>query len=273
MKCKNCNEKEVVKYSKYSSGEFCSRECARGFSTKAKRKEINEKVSKKLTKEKHCRFCDDIIEKKSICFSCKKWMNYKSFYMKLGIYDEFLTYKRMNKEAVKLLFDLYFNKMFSINDLVNKFNIQMGSFQNFFRKNNLSFRSLSDSIKNAYLNGKVCGNGGNNQYKSGWHKTWDKKQVYYRSSYELEYAKELDKKQIPYEMEFKRFLYWDSQKEEWRTAIPDFYLPLENKIVEIKSSWTYDKQNMIDRIKEYKKQGYNFELLLEKETACISSVL
>jgi hypothetical protein len=57
MKCKNCNEKDAVKYSKYSNGEFCSRKCARGFSTKAKRKEINEKVSKTLTKEKIIKIC------------------------------------------------------------------------------------------------------------------------------------------------------------------------------------------------------------------------
>lgn len=52
MKCKYCNEKDAVKYSNHSNGEFCSKECARGFSTKAKRKEINEKVSKTLTGRK-----------------------------------------------------------------------------------------------------------------------------------------------------------------------------------------------------------------------------
>jgi hypothetical protein len=48
MKCKNCNENDAVKYSKYSTGEFCNRKCARTYATKNKRKEINEKVSKKL---------------------------------------------------------------------------------------------------------------------------------------------------------------------------------------------------------------------------------
>ncbi len=48
MKCKNCEKKEAVKYSKYSKGEFCSKECAKAYSTKSKRKEINKKVSKKL---------------------------------------------------------------------------------------------------------------------------------------------------------------------------------------------------------------------------------
>lgn len=49
MKCKSCNKKEAIQYSKYSTGEFCSRKCARAFSTKNKRQEINEKVSKSLT--------------------------------------------------------------------------------------------------------------------------------------------------------------------------------------------------------------------------------
>jgi len=45
MKCENCgNEHDGF----YGSGRFCSSKCARGFSTKAKRKEINEKVSQKL---------------------------------------------------------------------------------------------------------------------------------------------------------------------------------------------------------------------------------
>ena len=48
MKCKNCNEKDAIKYSQYSNGEFCSRQCARSFSTRNKRQEINEKVSKSL---------------------------------------------------------------------------------------------------------------------------------------------------------------------------------------------------------------------------------
>jgi len=48
MKCKYCNINEVVKYSKYSDGTFCSKKCARGYSTKEMRQEINEKVSNTL---------------------------------------------------------------------------------------------------------------------------------------------------------------------------------------------------------------------------------
>ena len=45
MHCENC-EKEHD--SSYGSGRFCSCKCARGFSTKAKRQEINKKVSHEL---------------------------------------------------------------------------------------------------------------------------------------------------------------------------------------------------------------------------------
>ena len=43
--CENC---EVSHTGEYGSGRFCSIKCSKGFSTKAKRKEINEKVSKTL---------------------------------------------------------------------------------------------------------------------------------------------------------------------------------------------------------------------------------
>jgi hypothetical protein len=42
MICENCNSEHL---GEYGSGRFCSIKCARGFSTKNKRKEINEKVS------------------------------------------------------------------------------------------------------------------------------------------------------------------------------------------------------------------------------------
>lgn len=46
MKCENCNTDHD---GSYASGRFCSLKCAKGYSTKNKRKEINKKVSKSLT--------------------------------------------------------------------------------------------------------------------------------------------------------------------------------------------------------------------------------
>ncbi len=44
--CESCNNKHA---GIYGSGRFCSSKCAKGFSTKNKRDEINKKVSKKLS--------------------------------------------------------------------------------------------------------------------------------------------------------------------------------------------------------------------------------
>jgi len=49
-KCENCGKDHD---GNYASGRFCSKKCSRGFSTKAKRKEINEKVSKKIQGNAH----------------------------------------------------------------------------------------------------------------------------------------------------------------------------------------------------------------------------
>lgn len=49
MKCENCQQEHN---GEYGSGRFCSVKCARGFSTKANRKEISEKVSKCLSGRK-----------------------------------------------------------------------------------------------------------------------------------------------------------------------------------------------------------------------------
>lgn len=62
MRCEYCN---IEHSGTYGSGRFCSSFCARGFSSRDKREEINKKVSAKLKKEpkepkqylKICRWC------------------------------------------------------------------------------------------------------------------------------------------------------------------------------------------------------------------------
>lgn len=56
--CENC-QTEIIE--KYASGRFCSSKCARGFSTKANRKEINAKVSASLSSIKRTPFFVTII--------------------------------------------------------------------------------------------------------------------------------------------------------------------------------------------------------------------
>ena len=63
-KCENCEEEHG---GEYGSGRFCSNKCARGFSTKANRSLINEKVKLKLTIDiykKICKECQNEFETK-----------------------------------------------------------------------------------------------------------------------------------------------------------------------------------------------------------------
>ena len=64
MNCQNCNKEY---FNIYGSGRFCSEKCARGFSTKHKRQEINKKVSEKLSNPiiiKKCKQCKTLFTTK-----------------------------------------------------------------------------------------------------------------------------------------------------------------------------------------------------------------
>ena len=135
-----------------------------------------------------------------------------------------------------------------------------------FKSLGIKRRNISESGRLAIKNGRhTISNINIYPYKSGYHMTWEKNNVWLRSSYEKEYAEYLDNKKIKYEVETFRIQYFDTNKLIERTAIPDFYLPETNEIIEIKSSWTYNEQNMIDKFKQYKKLGYNVKLILDKK--------
>jgi len=70
-----------------------------------------------------------------------------------------------------------------------------------------------------------------------------------------------------------RIKYFDTQKNDYRCAIPDFYLPATNTIVEIKSSFTLDVVNMRDRQKEFENLGYNFKLIFDFKEMTLDEIL
>lgn len=140
-----------------------------------------------------------------------------------------------------------------------------GTLSAFMKRNlNMSLRSASAAGREAYKQGRLTPSD-SQQFQCGEHITWDCKTVRYRSSYELDYYKILDLQHKRYEVEPFRIQYYDTIKCVIRTAIPDIYLIDENKIIEIKSKYTYDAQNMKDKVKAYHTHGYNFTLILDKE--------
>jgi hypothetical protein len=260
-KCENC-EKEHD--GEYGSGRFCSSKCARGFSTKAKRKEINEKVSLSLSKINKCVSCNEVKDnskRSKYCKDCRSYSRYEKMFRKLNL--EGYNYKTLNDKALNVLSKMYFTDKLSKNEITQKTKILSNTIFKFFKLNNIKLRSLSEANSNYILQGGEIKS--SNSYKNGYHRTWENKDIYYRSSYELEYAKILDERKIKYDVELLRIEYYDSKKEKIRIAVPDFYLSETNTIVEIKSTFSLDKKNMEDKSKEYKKIGYNFILCVNQE--------
>ena len=140
------------------------------------------------------------------------------------------------------------------------------NFQKLLKSLNIKSKTQSEAQCDSLLNGNTIPNN-SNIYHEEWHKTWDGKDVFLRSSYELDYANYLDEQKVAYEVESLRIKYYDSIQEKYRCAIPDFYLPDTNEIIEIKSFWTIKGrvQEMKDKFSEYINLGYIPKLILEHE--------
>ena len=181
----------------------------------------------------------------------------------IGTENFYIEYERIKQ----YIYDLYWNQKLSIaqiKDLVG-YKSSAGSFASFL-KHFINFRSVKESINVAIQTGRMnLSSFVNTKFKSGYHITWNNKKYFYRSSYEEDFCKELDKQKIDYEVESLRIQYYDSQLNRFRFAIPDFYIPSKNLIIEVKSTFTLDTQNMYDKFLKFKQLGYNVDLLLEHQ--------
>jgi hypothetical protein len=93
MICENCNKEHD---GNFGSGRFCSSKCARGYSTKEKREEINQKVSLKLNKKSNYRKISKeeilfAIEKEQSMLAASKYLDvpfssFKRFALKYNLY-------------------------------------------------------------------------------------------------------------------------------------------------------------------------------------------
>lgn len=293
-----------IPYKDKSWKKFCSSSCAAKYNNLKREKEVYIKQSKtirehlgtydgndfsshtyknsKYKKEKKplaavrakiktCKICGSIKGECKHPEICKKYLLLKSLvkfgldYSKKGteeIYDEYFRIKKQLEDDYR----------HHINDeeLIDKYGYTSGlaNFHKVLKSLGIRIRSLSESQIEAYFFHDFSNNCNSHpKYKEGWHKSWDGKEYYLRSSYEFDFAKELDEHKIAYKVENFRIKYFDTKKCEYRCAIPDFYLPSTNEIVEIKSNWTLDIQNMKDRFKAYNELGYRPKLILEhKET-------
>jgi hypothetical protein len=269
---------EKITINCYGSGRFCSRGCANSRrhskETKAKiGKSLKSTLSKRCNKKLSiCKFCGKETAENNSRSWCSKDCKSK-FYQSQSL----IKYFTFNKECLgselafeewdrvrNLLYDLYWNKGKSSNSISKIFNYAnpynlTGKIFNYL---NIPKRTYSEASSNHIMHSHKQIEK-HTQYKSGWHIAWNKKKVFLRSSYEFDFAEHLDNNKIDYEVEYLRIKYFDTQKQKVRIAIPDFYIPDSNEIIEIKSKFTLDKQNMIDKATEYINKGYRFSLMLD----------
>ncbi len=130
MLCENCNKDH---HGTYGSGRFCCVTCARGFSTKNKRTEINKKVSAKISgrklsadHKKKIELANNFNRKEKItknCVGCGKEMHCRPSDKR-----KFCTLKCWAKDTEKnkepfLLYRQQANFDFNIADYPDKFNL------------------------------------------------------------------------------------------------------------------------------------------------------
>ena len=279
-KCEQCGNRHS---GNYGSGRFCSTLCARSFASKkndkSKRKHgicpvckrrhlINKQANPTMT---YCKKCYKLRRKikrpcnvcgQPICMKpeyCNRWRLIPSL-IKIGLKKKKLGKPSVYREFDRIRYKInkeYHTKELSTIDLATKYNLTPVVIRNIFKGLRISIRSRSDSISLAYKHNKLKPQTKSFKYKNGWHTTWYGKEVYYRSSLELNHCKILDKETTMYDMESLRLRYWDSQSKKTRTAIPDFYLSESNTIIEIKSFYTLNKDRKKMKDKTYKKHsGY-----------------
>lgn len=296
MICENCNTEFSIGL---NSKRFCSIKCARSFATKYSR-------LKHLTKKSKCVECGTEIDvsqyasiKNTVCNKCQNLYRYARRRCKvcgsikkcihpeickktrlipalhkyfgfdistLGTDKVFAEYERIQTMVYNDYLDCDSNLTFLIQKYYHH-NIR--NFWKILKSLGIPLRTISEANRQSILKGRKTPV--NYKYKHGWHTTWNNKNIFYRSSYELDFAKDLDKNKIEYEVESKRIVYYDTKKCINRIAIPDFYLPQSNTIVEIKSKFTYDAQNMKDKLKAYQLHNYNFKLYIDKKLSILDS--
>lgn len=282
--CQNCSS--AIPYRNKRVGKFCSRSCAATFQNRIvhsnkpnKPKKVKNIVQKRPVKSwsKICPITGQTFIDQNE-YRNREWSPYpngriqtiqllaSAFNITLGQPD---TSERLTA-ARSTIQEAYVNDQLSTLEIHKKFNWSCtpGHVSNFLKALNISRRSLSQASAMAITAGRAASVG--HGYKSGYHLDWSGQTHYYRSSYELKYYQILDDAKLPYQTESIHGPYYDSVLNKDRIAIPDIII--DNRIIlEVKSSWTYNKPNMIDKVISYKFNGFDVILGLDFKDYIINS--
>lgn len=265
--CKHC--KKPLLWEKRNQ-MYCSSSCAASENNKGVVRNPNgyyESI-KQEPKGKICSICGE--ENCSNDFCKKHSLNQiRSMVDHLGFNKSTIGTKKVFQEYSRirnLVYNLYWVEGYSRLDLGKRFNYSNNLMPSKILKNSLEIptRTLSEAVQNSIQLNKYDPPN-STKFLSQTYTTWTGDVVFLRSSYEKIFAEKLDSSKILYRVEYLRVEYYDSQKDRIRVAVPDFYLPDTNEIIEIKSDFTLDIQEMRDKFSAYRNLGYFPKLVLENE--------
>lgn len=282
--CLYCNC--VIPYDKRYN-KFCCKNHAASYNNKHRDHSIYENISnllknksiapnKNKTKRNTCKICGALRGECKDSYVCSKYRLFNGL-IKFG-FD-------INTKGTEKIIDEFYR----VRNIIEKFYLLNGSnndklietlnyyggpsnFHKILKTLDIQTRNLSEGQIFSLESGNRIDMPQVNSYHDEYHKTWDNNIVYLRSSYETDYANILDDNKIHYEVESLKIKYFDTQLNKERIAIPDFYIRDKNLIVEIKSNFTLDIQNMKDKVISYKNNGYDFKLILEHKEVDLYSL-
>lgn len=273
-RCKHCGKEIDDKH------KFCNSSCAAKYNNaRRERKPWTEEQRQKASDDacrRHgnlpyaerwhvCKCCGQKFQsnnRKHFCSECLKidglWDRLRIL-NHLGVWKQGKNIDEATREASQLLSKLYFEEKESLLSIAQRFHICKDTVKCYIGE---KLRTRGEALQVAVETGRTDVPS-SPRFKQGAHTSWEGHKFHFRSSWEERYMQELDEKKVPYLYEAFRIRYFDTQKNEERVAVPDFFLPDTNTIVELKSSYTYDEQNMKDRFKAYQERGYKTILLLD----------
>lgn len=254
--------------------KFCSSSCSATYNnlrrgprekwTDEQRFNLKLKLNNGVIPNYVCKYCGKEIDNKSyICQECKPYVFRIKTFKKFGLNSGSLSdrYEKLKE----IIYQLYFENNESLNYIAKLYKVDLTTIYKVINNEFGYCRNISEGIHAAIKNGRyIQSTPINYRFISGKHVSWDNKIYFYRSSWEDDYMKKLDENKINYQYEPFKIEYYDTTKGIYRFAVPDFYLPDTNEIIEMKSYYTIKNhvQEMKDKFNEYSKQGYVPKLLL-----------
>ena len=282
--CKQCSS--LMPYKKRKS-QFCSRSCSAIFTNKTRSYTPPKLVTVRLPpKKRHYSFSkkcpiSGIIYTNKEEYLKQEWNIYPNGRLRtIKLLAQTFNITLGNPDAIPLLSlaresldNLYHTENLSTLEIHKKLNMKCSPSHvaNLLKTLGIERRKLDIAGSLAVQEGRTnLPQPLGHLYKTGYHIDTFGNSHFFRSSYELKYYKLLDDLAIAYQTESIKIAYFDSQVNRNRIAIPDILI--DKVIIEIKSDYTYDRTNMVDKFKAYQTAGYELILSLEFRDYVIKAV-